>query len=284
MEKALALLGQANWAEAKAALNEVLEKDPGNSEALDRFSEALAAQVRQQVAAEIEALATQAEAAFGEKRWFEAVASWNLVREIQPDHQKATSRVAEAGAQIKMMGVPGLTANAQQPWAGSVIQMFERGLTSFLGGQTLGCLGEWRQIGVRVPQAGDLLGDSIRKIEELHAAHVTYHTDRAKALLEQGDLGRALAQLRHALQVDPQSAEARSLWETQHALGEAAVQRFLSEAAQWETMDRLRAAVFCLERAYEIDPTKEGLKAKVADGRQRMAKLKEIHAAMDRKA
>ncbi|MEK7477333.1 MAG: PilT/PilU family type 4a pilus ATPase [Candidatus Coatesbacteria bacterium] len=281
MEKAVGLLTQGQWAEAKTALNEVLEKDPGNSEALDRFSELLVAQGRQQMTAEIDELAVRAEAAQGEKRWFEAVALWNLVREIQPDHQKAMTRVAEAGAQIKMMGVPGLTGG--QPWTASVIQMFERGLGQFLGGQTLACLAEWRQVGVRVPQAADLLATNIQKVEALHAEHVSYHTDRAKALYEQGDLGRALAQLRHALQVDPQAGEARSLWEVQSSLGESAVKRFLSDAAQWETMDRMRAALFCIERAYEIDPTREGLKNRVADTRARLAKLREIHAAMDRK-
>jgi tetratricopeptide (TPR) repeat protein len=281
MEKAVALLTQSQWTEAKAALNDVLEKDPGNSEALDRFSELLVAQGRQQVAAEIEALAAQAEKAQGEKRWFEAVASWNLVREIQPDHQTAMARVAEAGAQIKMMGVPGLTSG--QPWTANVIQMFERGLGQFLGGQTLACLAEWGQVGARVPQAADLLGTNIQKIEALHAEHVAYHTDRAKALFEQNDLGRALAQLRHALQVDPQAAEARTLWEAQSQIGDAAVQRFLSDAAQWETMDRMRAALFCLERAYEIDPTREGLKTRVSETRVRLLKLREIHAAMDRR-
>jgi len=283
MEKAQALLTQGNWAEAKAALNEVLEKDPGNGEALDRFSELLVAQTRQQVAAEIEALTAQAEKAHSEKRWFEAVYLWNLIREIQPDHQKASTRVGEAGAQIKMIGVPGLTASAGQPWIGSAIQMFERGLGQFLGGQTLACLAEWRQVGTRVPQAADLLNSTIQKVETLHSEHVKYHLERAKELYEQGDLGRGLAQLRHALQVDPQSAEARSMWDSQWSLGDAAVQRFLSDAAQWETMDRLRAAIFCLERAFEIDPAREGLKARVSDARARLAKLREIHAAMDRR-
>ena len=284
MEKAEALVVQGKWEEAKQGLNDILGKDPGNSEALERYSEVLAAQARLQVSAEIEALAAQGEAAHGEKRWFEAVAAWNLIREIQPDHQKAVSRVAEAGAQIKMVGAPGLTASATQPWAASVIQMFERGLTAFLGGQTLACLGEWRQVGVRVPQAADLLADTIRKVEELHTGHVKYHVDRAKLLLEQGDIGRALAQLRHSLQVDPQSVEARNMWESQRPLGDAAVQRFLADSEQWERMDRVRAAVFCLERAFEIDPNREGLKARVADGRGRLAKLKDLHAAMDRGA
>lgn len=74
------------------------------------------------------------------------------------------------------------------------------------------------------------------------------------------------------------------MWESQRPLGDAAVQRFLADSEQWERMDRVRAAVFCLERAFEIDPNREGLKARVADGRGRLAKLKDLHAAMDRGA
>jgi len=122
-----------------------------------------------------------------------------------------------------------------------------------------------------------------RKVEEVHTAHVRYHIARAKQLLELGDLGRAMGQLRHALQVDPQSAEARAEYETQKPMAEQAIARYLSDAEGWEKLERLRAAVFCLERAYEIDPAREGLKQRVVDGRNRVQKMREIHAAMDRR-
>jgi hypothetical protein len=41
--------------------------------------------------------------------------------------------------------------------------------------------------------------------------------------------------------------------------------------------------VFCLERAYEIEPGREGLKQRVMDGRAKLQKMKELHAAMDRR-
>ncbi len=282
MDRAVASLTASNWMEARTALNEILEKDPGNSDALDRYTELMAAQTRQQTLAELEALSAQADEASLKKMWFDAIAHWNLVREIQSDHAKAAARVGEAGQQAKMIGVPGLTASAQQPWVPQVISMYERGLTAFLGAQSLACLNEWRQIAIKIPQAADLLSANIRKIEELHAGHVRYHLERAKVLHEQGELGRAMAQLRHALQVDPQSAEARASWDGMKPVADAAVQRFLADAEQWEKMDRLRAAVFCLERAFEIEPAREGLKARVTDGRSRLVKLKDIHAAMDR--
>src|SRR6185503_10308283 len=104
-----------------------------------------------------------------------------------------------------------------------------------------------------------------------------------KQLLEWGDLGRAMGQLRHALQVDPQSAEARAEYEVQRPMAEQAVTRYLSDAEGWEKLERMRAAVFCLERAYEIEPAREGLKQKVLEGRSRVQKMKEIHAAMNRR-
>ncbi len=283
LDRAQAALTASNWNDARAALTELLEKDPGNSEALDKYTDLINGQARQQHAQELETLSAQAEAAFTEKKWFDAVALWNLVRELQADHPKATTRVGEGGGQIKAMGIPGLAAHAQQPWVPTVMQMFERGLTAFLGGNTAACLAEWGQVGAKVPQAADMLTANLRKVQELHAWHVKYHLERAKQLIDLGELGRALAQLRHALGVDPASTEARAMWDANSATAGAAMARFLADAEQWEKMDRLRAAVFCYERAFEIDPNREGLKAKVTDARARLTKLKDIHAAMDRR-
>ncbi len=284
MDTAQAHLAQGKLAEARQALQEVLEKDPSNSEALDKLTETMQAQTRQLAQAELESLAVKAEDAFTKKLMFDSISLWNLVRELQPDHQKATARIVEAGSQLKKTGIPGLPADAQAPWAAGVQQAFEKGLTLFLGGQTLNCLSEWRQAVTKTPQAGEIMSTYSRKIEELHAAHVTYHVERAKQLIGQGEMGKAMAQLRHALQVDPQSSQARSQYEAQRPEVERTAQRFLSQAEQWEQKDRLRAAVFYWERALDLDPAREGLRQKVADGRARLSKMREIMAAMDKKA
>jgi tetratricopeptide (TPR) repeat protein len=281
MDKAAALQQEGKYDEAKAVLSEVLTKDSGNSEALDKFTEIMAVQAKQQATAEIDALAAAAETAWNEKRWFDTITNWNLVREIQPDHPRAGQRIAEAGAQLKAIGVPGLDAGMQG--AATVTASFEKGLTQFLSGQTVATLAEWRGVAAKVPQSGEMLQAYSRKIEEVHAAHIKYHLARAKQLLEWGDLGRAMGQLRHACQVDPASAEARAELDGHKAMAEQAVTRYLSDAEGWEKLERLRAAVFCLERAYEIEPGREGLKQRVTDGRNRLQKMKELHAAMDRR-
>lgn len=281
MDRAQALQQEGKYDEARAALSEVLTKDAGNSEALDRFAEIMQVQAKQQSVAEIESLSTAAEVAWNEKRWFDTITNWNLVREIQPDHPKAGARIVEAGAQLKTVGVPGLDPSMQG--AAAITAAFEKGLTLFLSGQTAGTIAEWTGLGTKVPHAGAMLQAYTRKVEEVHAAHVRYHIARARQLLELGDLGRAMSQLRHALQVDPQSAEARAEYEAQKPMADQAITRYLSDAEGWEKLERLRAAVFCLERAYEIDPAREGLKQRVVDGRNRVQKMKDIHAAMDRR-
>jgi twitching motility protein PilT len=283
MDTAVALGGQGKYTEARAILDDILKKDPGNSEALDRVADMIQIQSRQSAMVEMEALTAKGEEAFGRKMWFDTIANYNQVREIQPDNQKAAGRIGESGAQVKLVGVPGLPPAADAPWTAGIQQAFEKGLSLFMGGQALNCLAEWRNALTRIPQAGDLLAVYSRKIEETHQAHLKYHLDRAKMLVEQGDLGKAMAQIRHASQVDPQSMEVRAYYEAQRGPVEQTVQRFMADAEQWEKIDRLRAAVFCWERALEIDPGREGLRQKVADGRARLAKLKDILSAMDRK-
>jgi len=284
MEQAASLTTLGKYSEARSVLDEILKKDPGNSEALDRITEMIQIQARHSAMVELEALMAKAEEAFGRKLWFDAVALFNQVREIQPDNPKAAGRVGEAGAQIKLVGVPGLPPAAQAPWVAGIQQSFEKGLALFMGGQALNCLAEWRNALSRIPQAGDLLALYSKKIEETHEAHVKYHLDRARILIAQGDMGKALAQIRHASQVDPQSMEVRTLYEANRATAESRVQMYLTDAEQWEKKERLRAAVYCWERALEIDPGREGLRQKVADGRARLSRLKEIITAMDRKA
>ena len=283
LQSAAEMVKGGKYAEARQALQEVQGKDPGNAEALDLTTEAIQAQTRQQAAAEVETLAAKAEELFGKKMFFDSVALWNQVREIQPDHQKAVQRLTESGAELKKVGVPGLPTTEQAAWAAGVLQAYERGVQQFLAGQALACLNEWKQGVAKAPQAGEMMSAYSRKIEELHAAHIRYHLDRARQLSESGELGRAMAQLRHAVQVDPQSADARGQHEALKATADQAVQKYLAEAEEWVKRDRMRAAVYCWERAYEIDPSNETVKAKVTDGRARLVKMRDIFAAMDRK-
>ncbi|MEK7765506.1 MAG: tetratricopeptide repeat protein, partial [bacterium] len=283
MDQAQAFLGETKLAEARQVLGQVLEKDPGYAPAYERLAEVLQLQTRQQLAAEIEALAAKADEAFGERRMFDAIAQWNLVRELQSDHARAAGRITEAAAQLRAVGVPGLPPVAQAPWASAVQQSFEKGLTAFMGGQASACLAEWRQSLARIPQAANLLEAFTHKVEDLHAFHVRYHVERAKALWEQGDVGKALAQLRHAIAIDPTSVEARAQFDAHRAAAEQTLQRYLTDAAEWERRDNFIPAAFCLERAFEIDPAREGLKQKVADTRARASKMRELATAMDRK-
>lgn len=277
-------IDQGKLVDARKVLQEILEKEPGHGGALDKLSGVLQTQTRQMTQAEVEALAAKAEEAFGQKRWFDSIALWNLVREVQADHARAAKCVAEAGGQLKAMGMPGLPAPGQAPWAAGVKDAFEKGLTQFLGAQTINCLKEWKQAGAKAPQAADILATFSKKIEELHHGHVKYHLDRAKFLFGQGETGKAMAQLRHAVQVDQQSAEAKSQLETQRPAAEKSVQRYLAEGDQWGKMGRLQPAVFNWERAFEIDPGREGLKQKLADGRARLARMRDINITMDKKA
>ena len=180
--------------------------------------------------------------------------------------------------------VPGLPAPGQAPWVAGLKEGFEKGLTLFLGGQTIKCLSEWKQAGAKAPQATQLLATYSKKIEELHRAHIKYHLDRAKFLFGQGETGKAMTQLRHAIQVDPQSSEAKSELEAHRAAAEKTVERYLADATQWGKMGRLQPAVFNWERAFEIDPGREGLKERLADGRARLVKMRDISMAMDKKA
>ncbi len=191
--------------------------------------------------------------------------------------------MAEAGAQIKALGVPGLPPPAQAPWAAALQASFEKGLSAFLGSQTSACLNEWRQALARNPQGKDLLEAYQRKVEEIHAGHLKYHIDHAKSLWEQGEVGRAMSQLRHVVQIDPSSTDARSAYESHKTTADQMIDRYLVDADKWEKMDRLRAAVFCLERAFEIDPSRNGLRQRVTDGKNRLAKLKKLTAAIDKR-
>jgi len=283
LERASGLAAQGALGEARAILMQVLEKEPGHPEGLDRLADVLQAQYRAWASGEMDAQSAAGEAAFAEKRWFDAISLWNLVREIMPEHPKAGTRMTEAVAHLRATGVPGLPSVQQAPWAAAIIQAFEKGLNTMMSGHELGCINEWRMALARAPQARDLLEAYGRKIEELHTIHIRYHVERAKKLWEGGDIGHSMAQLRHALQLDPQSADARGLYDAQKPHADQSVRQYLADADQWEKSDRLNAAVFCLERAYEIDPAAEGLHVRVAEGRTRLARRQKNLAAMDRK-
>ncbi len=274
---------EGKFPEARATLQQVLEKDPGHADALGLLSEVMTAQTRQQILSEIEALSGKAEAAFGEKRWFDAIFNWNLVRELQPEHPKASGRINEAAGQLRAHGVPGMPAPGEAPWVESVMQSFRKGLDLFMSGQLPGCLNEWRQGLSKAPQAKGLLETYQHKVEALHAEHVKYHLDRAGQLWEQGEVGRAMSQLRHSAQIEPGSAEVKAQLDAHKPAADQMVDRYIGDADKWQQLDRVRAAVFCLERAFEIDPAKNGLKQKVTEGRNRLAKLKDIITAMDKK-
>jgi tetratricopeptide (TPR) repeat protein len=262
---------------------QVLEKEPGHPEALDRLADLLQAQYRAWATAEMEAQAALGEAAFGEKKWFDAISQWSLVRELVPEHPKAAQRISEAGAQLKAGGIPGLPPAAQAPWTAQLLQSYEKGLAALMNGHELGCINEWRTGLARAPQARDLLEAYGRKVEELHGAHMRYHVDRAKKLWEAGDTGHSMAQLRHALQLDPQAGDVRALYDAQKPHADQSAQQYLRDAEQWEKSGRLNAAVFCLERALEIDPNRDGLRNRVSEGRTRLARLRQTLAAMDGK-
>jgi len=280
LDKANALARENKIPEARAAFEEILSKEPYNNEAITALGELIQAGIRHSNAAEIASLSRTGEESSAQKRWFDAIMHWILVREIQPDHQMAIDKLTEAGAQLKLVGLPGIPAQA--PWAAALKQSFEKGLAFFLSGQAGACLSEWRGIASRVPEAVQLIDPFISKVRELNASHVTYHIDRAKHLLERGELGRAMQQLRHALQLDPQSVDARAIYDSNSHAAESKVREHIANGEKWLADDKFRQGLFQLERAAEIDPGREGLKQKIAELKSKLDKRVEAASAMVR--
>jgi tetratricopeptide (TPR) repeat protein len=284
MEKASALMREGKHADARDAFAKVTEVDPFNNEAFARLSELFLINSRTVALAEIEQVNKMAEEASGQKRWFDAALLWSMVREIHPDNQKALDKLSEAGTQLKLTGLPGLAAHTQDPWAPSVKSSYEKGIGFLLNGNAGAAAGEWRQTAQKVPECASMFEPVMSRIKDLNTYHASYHADRAKSLFERKETGRAMWHVKHGLQVDPQSAELRAIYEANAANAEKVVVDRLTEAENLLAGDHLRQAMFSLERAFDIDPGREGLKQKIADLKARIDKTGQIFAAMDKVA
>ena len=282
VEKGNTLMREGKNAEARETFHEVIKLDQYNNEAFARLSELFLANSRQVALAELEQVNKMAEEASGQKRWFDAALLWSMVREIHPDNQKAVEKLSEAGTQLKITGLTGLSSHAQDQWAPSVKSSYEKGIGYLLNGQAAACAGEWRQAAQKVPESASMFEPVMTRIKDLNAYHAGYHADRAKQLFERLETGRAMWHVKHGLQVEPQSAELRSIYDANSANAEKMVVDKLTEAENLLAGDHLRQALFCLERAFDIDPGREGLKQKLNDIKARVEKTGEIFAAMDK--
>ena len=283
IEKASSLFQEGKLDEARAAFQDVLAAEPSNNDAMEKMIEITQGIARQNALSDLEILSATAEDTFAQKRWFDAVSCWNLVREIQADNQKAIGRIAEAGAQLKMAGLQGLPPATQAAWVGQVTQAFAKGLDLFIANQVAACLSEWKQAVSLAPQAQQALEPFRIKVEELLAGHVRYHVEKARQFLAANDLGKMMIQVRHILQLDSQAAEAHALYKEQKVAIEQTLQRHLSEGDEWLNQNHFAHALFALERAFELDPAKQGLRAKLMDVRTKFAKHKELMSALDKK-
>ena len=284
VEKGNSLFREGKYAEAREAFVEIIKLDQYQNEAYARLSELFLINSRQVALAEIEQVSRMAEEASGQKRWFDAAMLWSIVREIHPDNQKAVDKLSEAGTQLKLTGLPGLSSHAQDPWAAGVKAAYEKGIGNLLNGQAIACANEWRQAVQKVPESATMFEPVMSRIKDLNAYHASYHADRSRKLFEMQETGRAMWHVKHALQVEPQSAELRAIYDANSANAEKLVVDRLAEAESFLVGDHLRQALFSLERAFDIDPGREGLKQKVADIKARLEKTGQIFAAMDKAA
>jgi len=284
VEKGNALMREGKNADAREVFSEVIKLDQYNNEAFARLSELFQLNTRQVALAELEQVNKMAEDASGQKRWFDAALLWSMVREIHPDNQKAVDKLSEAGTQLKLTGLPGLSAHAGDQWAPSVKSSYDKGIGHLLNGQAGACAGEWRQTAQKVPESASMFEPVMARIKDLNAYHASYHADRAKQLFERQETGRAMWHVKHGLQVEPQSAELRAIYEANSANAEKIVADRLVEADNLLGGDHIRQALFCLERAFDIDPGREGLKQKIGDLRGRVEKTGQLIAAMDKGA
>lgn len=284
IEKGNTLMREGKNAEARELFTEIIRMDQYNNEAFSRLSELFLLNSRQVALAELEQVNKMAEEASAQKRWFDAALLWSMVREIHPDNQKAVDKLSEAGTQLKIAGLPGLSSHAQAQWAPSVKSSYEKGIGSLLNGQAVACANEWRQTAQKVPESAAMFEPVMSRIKDLNAYHASYHADRAKQLFDRKETGRAMWHVKHGLQIDPQSAELRTIYDANSANAEKTVVERLAEAENLLSGDHLRQALYCLERAFDIDPGREGLKQKLADIKARVEKTGQLFAAMDKGA